>query len=266
MVEEPPVKISVIIASLNDIRIKNALDSLSNQTLKPFEIIVADGGSKWEISKICEEYDAKLENLSGNVVESRNKAISLVKGDLVAFLDTDETAVPTWLEDLARPILNGSADFSGGPMLHHEAKLGPERYVNLVEDFIYEYQVPYNIAYLPLGNSMWRLTLLRQLGGFDQSIPYSEDYDINIRALNAGYKGVFVPDAAIYHDHSEFDSYSKLAKKRYAYLRAAALVFIKNRAISMRMRSRPGGRVKHPFYIVETLLKPIALLDALIRG
>jgi GT2 family glycosyltransferase len=229
-------------------------------------VIVADGGTEWDIAEVCAKYGARLEHLPGNVVESRNKALSTVTGDMIAFLDTDETAIPIWLEELARPILSGSADFSGGPMLHHAARSGPEKYVNQVEDYIYEYQVPSNIAYLPLGNSMWRRTVLQKLGGFDESIPYSEDYDMNIRALHAGFRGVYVPEAAIYHDHSEFDSYSKLIKKRYAYLRSAALVFIKNRALSMRVKSRSGGRIKHPFHVVESLLKPIALLDALIRS
>ena len=266
MQEEHSVSISVIIASLNDRRISSALDSISKQTLKPFEIIVADGGTDWNIAEVCARYGARLEHIPGNVVESRNGALSIATGDLIAFLDTDETATPTWLEELSKPIIHGSADFTGGPMLHHEAKCGPERYLNQIEDYIYEYQVPSNIAYLPLGNSMWKRSVLKKLGGFDVSIPYGEDYDINIRALNSGFRGKYVKEAGIYHDHSEFDSYSKLLKKRYAYLRSAARVFIKNKALSMRMKSKSGGKVKHPFHIIETLLKPIALIDAYIRG
>ncbi len=266
MQQQPGGLITVVIASLDDRRISYTLDSLSNQTLKPYEIIVADGGTSWDIADVCKKYGARLENLPGNVVETRNKVLSLVKGDLIAFIDTDEVAVPTWLEKLSVPIISGKADFSGGPMLHKEAKSGPERYVNLLEDNIYKYQVPANIAYLPLGNSMWRRTVLQKLGGFDPSIPYSEDYDLNIRALNAGFKGSYVVDAAVYHDHSEFTSYSKLVRKRYAYLRSAALVFIKNKALTMRIKSKSGGRVNHPFYFVETLMKPIALLDAFIKS
>ena len=266
MRKDGTVRISIIIASLNDKRIADTLKSLSNQTLKPFEIIVADGGTTWNIEEVCTTYNARLEHLSGNIVESRNKALSLVKGDLIAFIDTDETAVPTWLEKLSDPIVEGRADFSGGPMLHYEPRYRPEEYVNQIEDYIYEYQVPSNIAFLPLGNSMWRASIFQKLGGFDDSIPYSEDYDLNIRALKAGFKGVYVKDAPIYHDHSEFDSYFKLIRKRYAYLRSAARVFIKNKALSMRMKSKAGGKVKHPFHIIETLMKPIALIDAYIRG
>ena len=266
MQQEPTGRISIIIASLNDRRISNTLESLSKQTRKPFEIIVADGGTTWNIEKVCNSFNARLEHLPGNIVQSRNKALSLVKGDLVAFIDTDETAVPTWLEKLSDPILDGGADFSGGPMLHNEPKYGPEEYVNQVEDYIYEYQVPFNIAFLPLGNSMWRASIFQKLGGFDDSIPYSEDYDLNIRALKAGFKGIYIKEAPIYHDHSEFDSYFKLIRKRYAYLRSAARVFIKNKALSMRMKSKTGGTVKHPFHIIETLMKPIALIDAYIRG
>ncbi len=266
MEERHKLRISVIIASLNDARISKTLESLSNQTVKAFEIIVADGGTKWDISQVCLRYGARLENLPGNIVESRNKALALAKGDLVAFIDTDEYAIPEWLEKLSEPIIKGDADFTGGPMLHNEPKYGPEKYVNQVEDYIYQYQVPSNIAFLPLGNSMWRSSIFEKIGGFDSSIPYGEDYDINLRALNSGFKGKFVPDAFVYHDHSEFDSYSKLIRKRYKYLKAAARVFVKNRALSMRMKSKTEGRIRHPFHIVETMLKPIALLDAIIRS
>ena len=63
------VRISVIIASLNDKRIADTLKSLSNQTLKPFEIIVADGGTTWNIEEVCTTYGARLEHLPGNIVE-----------------------------------------------------------------------------------------------------------------------------------------------------------------------------------------------------
>ena len=170
MQQEPTGRISIIIASLNDRRISNTLESLSKQTRKPFEIVVADGGTTWNIEEVCTSFNARLEHLPGNIVQSRNKALSLVKGDLVAFIDTDETAVPTWLEKLSDPILDGRADFSGGPMLHYAPKYGPEEYVNQIEDYIYEYQVPSNIAFLPLGNSMWRASIFQRLGGFDDSI------------------------------------------------------------------------------------------------
>ena len=259
--------ITVLITSFNDRRISYTLESLQNQTRKPDEILVADGGTKWDIGEICSRFGARLEVLPGNVVQTRNEALKLIKSDIIAFIDTDETAPESWLGDLVNPIEESKADFTGGPTRHHAPKSGPERYVNELEDYVYGHLVPQSIVYLPMGNSAWKRDIFEKLGGFDLSIAGgAEDYDINLKAVKAGYKGKFVEAAFLYHDHSEMNSYWKLAKKRYSYLKATAKTYIKNNALSYGIKSSKEGRIDHPFYIVETLMKPIALADALIRS
>lgn len=259
-------KITVLISSYNDIRIKSALESLTKQTRQPDEIFVADAGSSPNIREICEKFNVKFVTLTGKAPETRSKAVKLINNDIIAILDTDEIALDDWLEKLTSPILEGEADFTGGPTKHFPPKSGPERYINELEDNIYQFQVPEDISYLPLGNSAWSRNLITKLGGFDPNIAGSEDYDINIRAINAGFKGIFVSDAFVYHDHSDTDSYWELAKERYRYLFNAAFVFIKNKGLVNRLKSTKRIKVHHPFSVIEFLLKPIALMDAFIRS
>lgn len=259
--------ITVLITSFNDRRISSTLNSLIKQNRKPEEIFVADGGTKWDIEQVCKEYGARFELLPGNVVETRNQALNLIKSDIIAYIDTDEIASESWLDNLVKPIEESRADFTGGPAKHTNPKSGPERYVNEVEDYVYNYLVPQSIVYLPMGNSAWKREIFKKVGGFDLSIAGgAEDYDINLKATKTGYRGLFVKDAYVYHDHSEFDSYWKLTRKRYSYLRATAKTYIKNNALSYGVRSSRGGKIDHPFYLVETLLKPIALADAFLRN
>jgi len=267
--EVPPMdkKVTVLITSFNDTRIRNTLESIRGQTMTPDEILVADGGTKWDISKVCSEFDARLEIIPGNVVETRSKAINIANGDIVAFIDTDEVAPAEWLQKLTEPVFSGVADFTGGPTRHKPPKSGPEDYMNKLEDMIYENLVPENIAYLPMGNSAWRKSIFQAIGGFDLNIyGGSEDYDINIRALKSGFRGKYVPEAYLYHDHSDISSYRALIKKRYSYLRATAKTYIKNRQLANRVTSSKGRRVDHPFYIIEALMKPVALIDAFLRN
>ena len=260
------MNVTVLITSFNDRRIEKTLESLRNQTKKPDEILIADGGTEWDIKSIAEKYGARLEILPGNVVETRQKALNIINSDIIAFIDTDEIAPETWLEKITAPILDGKADFTGGPTKHYEPKTGAEEYVNELEDFIYKYQVPNNIGFLPMGNSAWKKKIFDDIGGFDLNISGgSEDYDVNLRALSKGYKGKFVEDAWVYHDHSDINSYIKLIKKRYSYLRATAKTYIKNKSLTKRIRTKTGGRIKHPFHYIEGVMKPIALIDALIR-
>ncbi len=260
------MKITVLITSFNDKRIEKTLESLKDQSREPDEIFIADGGTRWNIKDIASRYGARLEILKGNVVETRQKALSLIKSDVVAFIDTDEIAPNFWLEKLVSPIEEGKADFTGGPTKHFEPKTGPEAYVNELEDYIYKYQVPENIAFLPMGNSAWKTEIFESIGGFDLNIyGGSEDYDVNLRAIKKGYRGMFVEDAWVYHDHSDINSYLKLIKKRYSYLRATAKTYLKNGTLTNRLKTKTSGRVNHPFHYVETALKPIALLDAIVR-
>ncbi|MEM3206205.1 MAG: glycosyltransferase [Thermoplasmatales archaeon] len=259
--------VTVLITSYNDYRISKTLDSLTKQTRKPEKILVADGGSSWDIRSVCNKYGAVLEVLPGNVVQTRNKALKLIETDIVAFIDTDEIAPEAWLEKLVEPIESGQADFTGGVAKHLEPKSKPEIYMNKIEDYVYNVLVPSSMAYLPMGNSAWRTDVLRSIGGFDERIfGGGEDYDVNIRAIKSGYRGILVPDAFLYHDHSDINSYSKLLRKRYSYLRATAKTYIKNGSISYGIKSSTSGHIDDPFYPIETMLKPIALIDALLRN
>jgi len=259
--------VTVLVTSYNDKRIENTLESLSRQKRKPDVVLVADGGTVWDIRSLCERYGAVLKVLPGNVVQTRNKALEFITTDIVAFIDTDETAPQEWLESLIKPIEAGEADFTGGITKHREPKSRPEAYMNMIEDYVYEKLVPSNIAYLPMGNSAWKTEIFRKIKGFDESIAGGgEDYDVNLRALKNGFRGKLVREAYLYHDHSEMNSYRKLIYKRYSYLRATAKTYIKNKSVFLGIRSSTGGHIDHPFYLVETLMKPIALADALLRN
>lgn len=260
------ISTTVLVTSYNDRRITTTLDSIRKQSRQPEEILVADGGTSWDVKEVCTRYGARFELLPGNVVETRDKAIKFVTNDIIVFIDTDEIAPPTWLENLTRPIMEGRADFVGGTVMHADPRSGPERYLNELEDDLYSRLVKENISFLPMGNSAWKREVLDRLGGFDLSISGGgEDYDINLRALKVGFVGMLVEDAAVFHDHSDMNSYWKLARKRYSYLRATARTYIKNNTLSSRVKNASATKVKHPFRVVETVMKPLVLLDALIR-
>lgn len=101
--------ISVIIPNYNHASfLKQRLDSVLNQTLKPFEIIVLDDCSTDNSVQIIEEYVEahpqikfiKNEKNSGSPFAQWNKAVSLASGDLVWIAESDDVAEFTFLETL----------------------------------------------------------------------------------------------------------------------------------------------------------------------
>lgn len=100
-------KISVFITSYNQkAYLIEAIESVLNQTLKPFEIIIADDCSNDGSQELIAAYAEKFPNLikpffqKNNLGIPRNKSFALaqVRGDFVTYLDGDDRFLPNKLE------------------------------------------------------------------------------------------------------------------------------------------------------------------------
>jgi glycosyltransferase involved in cell wall biosynthesis len=91
-------EISCIIPSFNAADyIREALDSIQGQTLKPFETIVVDDGSTDETAKIIANYGTPVTYIyqdNAGPGAARNRGIELARGDFLAFLDADDVWHP----------------------------------------------------------------------------------------------------------------------------------------------------------------------------
>lgn len=265
------MKTCVEIVVLKDMRIRNTLESLRHQTLSPDRILIADGGSDSSfIEMIKDNYQdlpIDLKVLPGLPVETRLKSLKFIEEDITVFLDSDQNAPPEWLATIISPFLGGDEKlaFSGGPTKpYKEVTSEMERYINLVEEHIYRDDLKRKLIYIPLGNTAWKTGVLKQLG-FDPRLKFeAEDNDLETRAYNAGYHGTFITDAWVWHDKTVDTSFIRGMRKRYHYLVGAATVFIKNGTLGQRSKENRNF-VKHPYAIIEFVLKPVALLHAYIR-
>ncbi|MEP6803975.1 MAG: glycosyltransferase family 2 protein [Flavobacterium sp.] len=101
------MKISVVIPMYNsNSTILKTLNSIKNQTILPFEVIVVDDGSTDNSSSIVEDFMYVNSNLkiqllkkvNGGVSTARNAGIKLAKGNWIALLDSDDEWLPNKLE------------------------------------------------------------------------------------------------------------------------------------------------------------------------
>jgi glycosyltransferase involved in cell wall biosynthesis len=112
------MKISVIIPVRDEEdSIRPLLDSLLNQTLKPAEIVITDGGSTDATRRIISEYvkcGAPIRLLSEGPAlpgRGRNLAAAQAANEWLAFIDAGIRPESTWLEFLAkRAQLQGDVD------------------------------------------------------------------------------------------------------------------------------------------------------------
>jgi len=263
------MRICVEITLLNDARVFDTLKSLETQSRKADRILLADGGSRREfLDEIQQRFGhlpLEILILKGTIPETREKSLDHVEEEVLVFLDSDQIAPEDWLSSLVKPIEEGKADFSGGPTRPYIETENPvQRYFDTVEERIYNRDISYDLGYLPMGNSAWKTDAIKKMH-FDMRLAKwgSEDYDLEMRALDAGYRGFFVKEAWVYHNKSAEKSYFRLMKRRYRYLKSTALVLIKNRRVRSRITWK-NENTGHPFEMLETAMKPVAFMHAYI--
>ena len=101
------IKVSVImpVYGVEDY-VGKAIESIKNQTLTDWEFFCVDDGTKDRSGEICDEYAAKdpriivIHKENGGAPSARNVAIDKARGKYMYFMDSDDWAEPTMLEDM----------------------------------------------------------------------------------------------------------------------------------------------------------------------
>lgn len=101
------IKISVIMPVYKvEEYVGKAIESIQAQTLTEWEFFAVDDGTPDRSGEICEEYATKdprikvIHKENGGAPSARNVAIDMAKGEYMYFLDSDDWAEPTMLEDM----------------------------------------------------------------------------------------------------------------------------------------------------------------------
>lgn len=102
--------VSVIMPVYNAERyIREAIDSILAQTCTDWELILIDDASRDRSAEVAKAYAAQdrriryyANEVNLGVAKTRNRALSLARGEFVAPLDNDDVALPTRLEEQVR--------------------------------------------------------------------------------------------------------------------------------------------------------------------
>ena len=107
------VSVSVIIPVYNTASYLPAcLDSILGQTYADFELLVVDDGSTDASPVICDDYagrDSRVKvfhQTNAGVSAARNLALSHASGKWVCFVDSDDTVLPGYLEEMVAATAN----------------------------------------------------------------------------------------------------------------------------------------------------------------
>jgi glycosyltransferase involved in cell wall biosynthesis len=114
------MKLSVVVCTWNRAEMVRAtLQSLASQDYPSdrFETIVVDDGSKDHTHAVVREFSnvRYVRVAHGGLNRARNAGIENAKGEVIVFVDDDETAPPDHLSKLDRLFASSDADAIGGP-------------------------------------------------------------------------------------------------------------------------------------------------------
>jgi glycosyltransferase involved in cell wall biosynthesis len=184
---------SIVIAAYQaEDTIGQAIESALAQTSVPHEVIVCDDGSTDGTADVARSYEPAVRLLvrpeNGGEAAAKNTATQQATGDFVVILDADDIFGPRRLEALewlarSRPdldVLVTNADVKVGETIvgtaYHEG--WPFEYSNQRREILRRNFV--------LGNAAIRRQRWLDIGGFDESVRLTTDWDFFIRLLRAG--------------------------------------------------------------------------------
>jgi glycosyltransferase involved in cell wall biosynthesis len=198
-----PSDVSVIVTVKNEASsIDRLLDSLSQQTIPPSEIVIVDAGSTdgtlERIERHLQHLPIKLLVREGtNISQGRNEAIRAASGEILASTDAGVRLVPCWLEELTRPLMgDASMDVVSGfflpdPQTVFERAMGAT-VLPVVADVDPE-------RFLPSSRSVaFRRKAWEKAGGYPEWLDFCEDLVFDFALLGAGSSFFFAPRAVAY--------------------------------------------------------------------
>lgn len=208
--------VSVVIATYNRAAfLQTCLDHLSRQTVRPERVIVVDASpdtaSRDVVAQHPEVEYRRNERGIGSTATSRAIGIDGVVEDVVAFLDDDAFAEPTWLEELLKPYADPAVAAVGGRALNDqpgEEHEGIGQIGLLLPDgrltgfFAADPGRVVDVDHMLGANMSVRTRAVRELGGIRDLYPGTclrEETDIALRMRHAGMRIVYAPTALVRH-------------------------------------------------------------------
>ncbi len=214
-------KVSILMCVYNgEVHLREAMESILEQTFKDFEFVIVDDGStdsSWQILTEYSTEDSRIvlirneENLG--LEKSLNKGLAATQGEYVARQDADDISLPNRLQlqtnflDTHREVgaLGSSLEFINKQGVVLRKKNLPVDHESLQ-------------AFLLINNCLWpsmmiRRSLMQKLGGYNEKMLYAEDYDLYWR-ISCNSRLATLPDILLRYRSDNASSISKLKRKQ----------------------------------------------------
>lgn len=259
--------VSAVIPTHNRSKIlPEAIESVWQQTYRPIELIVVDDGSEDDTYDVVGDFSEEISRDSGFTVcyvvqenqganAARNRGIDEARGELIAFLDSDDKWLP---EKLVKQVAIFVSDPEVGDVYcglsHFDLSTG-EKLPNDQQSYPFGHllrQMLIHDVTTPTSCHVVRKACFQEVGSFDESLPARQDWDMWIR-IASKYKIGCVPEVLVeQREHAG----ARVRSNPWNEIQAARIIFEKYAAlrrqfpfwVSLAARAamyRRRGRVYH---------------------
>lgn len=224
-------RVDIVIPNFQGEQLLDAcLEAVASQTLQAARVLVVDDGSTDGSAAVVVRHpgvewlpQAQNRGFPATV----NAGISACTAPLIALLNTDALPEPGWLEALVSALDDDPSISLGASRM-----LFPDGTVNAVGDSfdvrgrggynrgLHEadgpaFDEPRIVFGACAGAAIYRRSLFADIGLFDEAFQLSwEDVDLDLRALLAGHRCLYVPGAVVQHAQGASSGASRLALER----------------------------------------------------
>jgi GT2 family glycosyltransferase len=211
------MKTTIIIPNYNGRKfLRPCIEALKQQTSHDFQVLIVDNGSTdGSVPFLAATYpEVGVLTLKKNYGFARavNEGIRVCNTPYVLLLNNDTIVEENFVAELVATIEDSEDIFAvGSKMLQMK---NPELIDSACDCYTImgwaiqrgvgrpftEYEKKGNIFSACAGAALYRVSVLKKIGNFDESFfAYLEDIDISYRAMFFGYRCVYCPTAIVYH-------------------------------------------------------------------
>jgi glycosyltransferase involved in cell wall biosynthesis len=189
-------RVAVVTPSYNQGRfLQRTIDSVLGQNYPNLDYIVMDGGSTDESVEVLRSYGDCVRWVSEadrGQTHAINKGFAQVKGDICAYLNSDDTYVPGAIEHAVRHFLT----HPDCDMIYGKAHVIDEndRILGDYNTADYTFERLMEDCCISQPAAFWRSRIAEKVGPFDEALHFSMDYDYWMRIDRAGGIIEYLPE------------------------------------------------------------------------
>ncbi len=204
------MKYSIIVPVYNrPDEVDELLQSLCEQTVKDFEVIIVEDGSINPCKDVCNKYAGILSlhyyaKENSGPGQSRNYGAERANGEYVIILDSDVVLPSGYLQAIEEELAQQPCEAFGGPDAAHPDFTPVQKAISYSMTSFFTTggirggKAKLDKFYPRSFNMGIRRDVYQQLGGFTK-MRFGEDIDFSYRIVEAGYQPRLFPEAWVWH-------------------------------------------------------------------